>query len=143
MIVDKQARTREMIRNFLNLPSITVCECASGNEALACVRTFKPDWITVDVKQIGTDGFQSPDDLREAHPAAQVIIMTGYNEPNFHKLYNSVGRSALLEKKTFCTSTSSSSPSRRMDGKIRLKKQEMPSEESSEQVFANLNACSF
>ena len=102
MIVDKQAQTREMVRNFLNLPGITFCECASGDEALARAREFKPDWITVDMNQIGVDGIQSADALRDAHPLAQVIIMTAYNETNFHKLYNSVGRSALFEKKPAC-----------------------------------------
>src|ERR1700709_2751469 len=96
MIVDQQAEKREMIRNFLNLPGITIRECNSGDEALACAREFKPDWITVAVNLLGTGGFQSANALREAHPPAQVVIVTDYNEMTFQKLYNSIGRSALF-----------------------------------------------
>ena len=59
MIVDKQPHKRAMIRNFLNLPGITVCECDSGDEALAQVRKFKPDWITLDMHLLETDGFHA------------------------------------------------------------------------------------
>lgn len=99
MIVDKQASTREMIRHFLNMPGIAFCECASGDEALARAHEFQPDWITVDVNLLGVEGFQTAATLRAAHPTARVIIVTGYDEPHFLKLYNSIGRSALFEKK--------------------------------------------
>jgi two-component system response regulator DesR len=105
MIVDQQAGTREMIRQFLNLPGIAFCECASGDEALARAREFKPDWITVDVNLLGVEGFQTAANLRAEHPSARVIIVTGYDEPHFLKLYNSVGRSALFEKKTSSSDT--------------------------------------
>jgi two-component system chemotaxis response regulator CheY len=139
MIVDKQPHTREMVRNFLNLPGITVCECASGDEALARAREFKPDWITMDMSQIGNDSFQSADALREAHPSAQVIIMTGYNETNFHKLYHSVGRSALLEKKTVFNGTNSSRPAQRPESRTKLKRRDPSAEEAT---FAGLSFAS-
>jgi len=137
MIVDKQARTREMVRNFLNLPGITFCECESGDEALARAREFKPDWITMDVNQIGADGFQSAEALREAHPSAQVIIMTGYNETNFHKLCHSIGRSALFEKKTVFNEESNSRPPR-SEGKTKFRRRTPSTEKSGEAAYPSL-----
>ncbi len=95
MIIDKQPQKRTMIRNFLNMPGITFCECDSGDEALAQVRKFKPDWITLDLNLLEADGFQSAAALREAHPPVQMVIVTGCNEADFNKLYSSVGRSAF------------------------------------------------
>ena len=98
MIVDDHASTREMIRKFLDLPGITFCECASGEEALAQAREFKPNWITVDVNMPGLDGFQTAEALRAEHPSTRIIIVTGYNEPHFRKLSNSVGAVGLICK---------------------------------------------
>jgi CheY-like chemotaxis protein len=98
MIVDDHASTREMIRNFLDLPDITFCECASGEEALLRAREFKPNWITVDVNMPGLDGFQAAEVLRAEHPSTHIIIVTGYNEPHFRKLSNSAGAVGLICK---------------------------------------------
>ena len=98
MIVDDHAGTREMIRNFLNLPGIMVCECASGDEAVRRAREFKPDWVTMDVQMPGRNGFQSTKALRAEYPPAQVIILTSYVEPHFYQLSHSVGATALIYK---------------------------------------------
>jgi two-component system, NarL family, invasion response regulator UvrY len=98
MIVDDHASTREMIRKFLNLPGLTFCECASGEEALLQAREFKPNWITVDVNMPGLDGFQTAEALRAEHPSARIIIVTGHNEPHFRRLSNSVGAIGLICK---------------------------------------------
>ena len=135
MIIEKKAHVREMVRNFLNLPGITVCECANGNEAVACAREFKPDWITVDVNQIGADGIQSADALREAHPAAQVVIMTGYNDTNFYKLCNSVGRSALFEKKV----ANEDRPAPASEGKTKFRRRTPAVESAPEESFAGMD----
>ncbi|MGD1089462.1 MAG: response regulator transcription factor [Verrucomicrobiota bacterium] len=98
MIVDDHAGTREMIRNFLNLPGITFCECASGDEAVLRAREFKPNWVTIDVQMPGLNGFQSAEALRAEHPSARVIIVTGFNEPHFYQFSQSVGAVGLIHK---------------------------------------------
>jgi CheY-like chemotaxis protein len=103
MIVDDHASTREMIRNFLSLPGITFRECASGDEALKCAREFQPDWVTLDVNMPGLNGFQSAEALRLQNPSARVMIVTGYNEPHFRKLSNSVGAVDLICKENLMT----------------------------------------
>ena len=87
-----------MIRNFLNLPGITVCECVSGDEAVRRAREFKPDWVTMDVQMPGRNGFQSTEALLAEYPSAQVIIITSFIEPHFHQLSHSVGAIALIYK---------------------------------------------
>jgi DNA-binding NarL/FixJ family response regulator len=98
MIVDDHASTREMIRNFLNLPGITFCECATGDEAVSRAREFRPNWVTMDVHMPGRNGFQSTEALRVEHPAARVMIVTSDNQPHFRRLSHEVGAVGLLAK---------------------------------------------
>jgi len=98
MIVDDHAHTREMIRKFLDFPGMTFCECASGDEAVALAREFKPSWVTMDVHMPGLNGFQSTEALRAAHPAARVMIVTSDNQPHFRQLSREVGAAGLLAK---------------------------------------------
>jgi len=103
MIVDDHAETREMIRKFLSLPGITFCECGSGEEALCSAREFQPDWITLDVNMPGLSGFQAAVALRAQNPSARVVIVTGYNEPQFRRLSNAVGAVGLICKENLMT----------------------------------------
>ena len=98
MIVDDHASTREMIRKFLDFPGMTYCECANGSEAVSLAREFKPDWVTMDVYMPGLNGFQSTEELRLAHPAARVMIVTRDNQPHFRQLSREVGAIGLIAK---------------------------------------------
>lgn len=98
MIVDDHPPAREMIRQFLNLPGISFCECGSGEEALQQVREFKPHWITMDVKMPGLNGFQATQALRAEHPSTRIIILTSYPEANYRQLSRASGAVAVLNK---------------------------------------------
>lgn len=98
MIVDDHAPAREMIRRMLELPGVTFCECASGEEALQQVREFKPHWVTMDVNMPGLDGFQSTEALHAEHPSARVVIVTSYSEANYRERSRAAGAIALISK---------------------------------------------
>ena len=98
MIVEDHASTRKLLRKFLDMPGITFCECASGDEAVLRAREFKPDWVTMDVHMPGRDGFQSTKALRAEYPSARIIIVTGLNEPHFEQLSSSVGAAGIIYK---------------------------------------------
>jgi two-component system response regulator EvgA len=98
MIVDDHAGAREMIRKILNLPGLTICECASGSEALRRASEFQPDWVTMDLQMPGQNGFQCADAFRLECPSAQVVILTSFNEPHFQQLARTVGAAAIVSK---------------------------------------------
>jgi two-component system invasion response regulator UvrY len=98
MIVDDHPPALEMIRQFLQLPGVTFCECESGEEALQRVHEFKPHWITMDVSLPGLNGFQATQALRAEHPAARIIIVTGHNESHYRQLSRAAGAVALIPK---------------------------------------------
>ena len=87
-----------MIRQFLALPGVTFCECASGDEALQQVRKFKPHLITMDVNMPGLNGFQSTEALRVEYPSSRIVIVTGHNEPHYRQLSRAAGAIALIPK---------------------------------------------
>jgi len=91
MIVDDHANARELIRSFLTIPGMTFQECASGHEAIACARDFKPHWITMDIKMPGMDGFEAIKSIKEVYPEAKVLIVTSFNEPQFRDRAHTVG----------------------------------------------------
>jgi DNA-binding NarL/FixJ family response regulator len=98
MIVDDHPSTREMIRKFLTSPGVTVCECASGSEALAQVRDFKPHWVTMDINMPGLNGFQCTRALLLEHPEARVVIVSSFNEPHFRQFAHDAGAMGFILK---------------------------------------------
>ena len=103
MIVDDHPPAREMIRQFLELPGVTICECGSGEEALQQVREFKPNWITVDVSMPGLNGFQTAQALRAEHPPARIVIITSYNETHYQERSREAGAIALVSKENLAS----------------------------------------
>jgi DNA-binding NarL/FixJ family response regulator len=98
MIVDEHPGTREMIWTFLALPGVTLCECASGNEALDRVREFKPDWVTMGIAMPGLDGFQTTKALLLAHPSARVVIVSNLDEPHLRQSAHDAGAMYFILK---------------------------------------------
>jgi CheY-like chemotaxis protein len=98
LIVDDHASTRQVIRRFLTIPGVTFRDCASGEEAIACAREFKPNWVTMDIKLPGMNGFDSTRAIKAAHPDARVLIVSAYNEPQFHELARSSGAVGFILK---------------------------------------------
>ncbi len=98
MIVDDHANSRELIRSFLKIPGMTFHECASGPEAIASARDFKPHWITMDIKMPGMDGFEAIKSIKQAHPEAKVIIVTSFNEKQFRDRAHTEGAVGFILK---------------------------------------------
>jgi CheY-like chemotaxis protein len=98
LIVDDHPNARDLIRGYLAMPGLTVQECASGHDALAQVREFKPHWVTMDVQMPGLNGFETTKAIKQTHPEARVMIVTSYNDPHFRQLADSAGASGFILK---------------------------------------------
>ena len=98
MIVDDHAGARQMIREMLTFPGVTLCECASGEEAVTKVNEFKPDWITMDVRMPGMNGFQAATMILNEHPAARIVVVTTDNHPYLRRMARVVGAVACYCK---------------------------------------------
>jgi len=81
LIIDDELLSRKKIRAFLQeYPEFQVLgECADGEQAVAEIRTHKPDLIFLDVQIPGRNGFEVLDDL-EDECAPAVIFVTAFDK---------------------------------------------------------------
>ena len=76
VIVDDEALARRRVRQLL-APSddvVVVAECSTGTEALASIRSRKPDLVFLDVQMPDLDGFAVLDNLSEARRPFIVFV---------------------------------------------------------------------
>jgi two-component system LytT family response regulator len=80
VLVDDEPLARERLRSLLESePDVElVAECADGVEAVAAVRSGRPDLVFLDVQMPGMDGFEVLDALDPATLPA-VVIVTAYD----------------------------------------------------------------
>jgi DNA-binding NarL/FixJ family response regulator len=80
LIVDDHPVTREGLRTLLELSGddavIVVGEAGSGEEAVAQVVQLEPDVVFMDVRMPGISGIEATKQIRKAHPATKVILIT-------------------------------------------------------------------
>ena len=98
MIVDDHDGARQMIREMLTFPGVTICECASGEEAVEKAREFKPDWVTMDVRMPGINGFQAAALIQEAQPTVRIIVVSTDNHPYLRRMARVVGAVGYFRK---------------------------------------------
>lgn len=111
MIVDDHVATRKMIRLLLDGPSVTFCECGSGDEAVLRARDFLPDWITMDIHMPGLSGLKATTEIKKQNPASRILIVTADNQPYLRGMAHLAGavgyvcKENLMELRTLVTET--------------------------------------
>ena len=82
LIADDHAVVRQGLRTFLDLQEDieVVGEAADGEEAVAAAAQQAPDVILLDLVMPGLDGIGALRQLRDAAPAARVIVLTSFGE---------------------------------------------------------------
>jgi two-component system, NarL family, response regulator LiaR len=82
LIADDHAVVRQGLRTFLDLQDDVdvVGEAADGEEAVAAAAQHAPDVILLDLVMPGLDGIGALRRLRDAAPAARVIVLTSFGE---------------------------------------------------------------
>ncbi len=80
LIVDDHPVTREGLRTLLELSGddavVVVGEAGSGEEAVEQVVQLEPDVVFMDVRMPGISGIEATKQIRKAHPATKVILIT-------------------------------------------------------------------
>lgn len=83
LVVDDQTVVREGLVSILSFQSDIkiVGQAQDGQEAIAIAKQDKPDVILLDLVMPKQDGLDSISKLREVAPAAKILILTGYADP--------------------------------------------------------------
>jgi NarL family two-component system response regulator LiaR len=80
LIADDHAVVRQGLRTFLELQVdvVVVADVADGEAALAAAAEHDPDVVLMDLVMPGMGGVEAIRQLREARPAARVLVLTSF-----------------------------------------------------------------
>lgn len=78
LIVDDEERFRSTMCKLLTIRGFQAVTCASGPEALECLRAESYDVVVLDVKMPEMGGVHVLSEIKKMNSDIEVIIMTGY-----------------------------------------------------------------
>ena len=76
LVVDDEPEVRQVLLEFLSSRGYDVTGVSGGAEALAIVRTLKPDLVLLDVAMPDMDGLETLKRMVSVEPALPVIMVT-------------------------------------------------------------------
>jgi two-component system chemotaxis response regulator CheY len=78
MVVDDSRTSRAIIRKVVSQlrPDWIIHEAASGDEAVARLDEFNPDFITMDMNMPGITGMEASRQIREQRPGLPIALCT-------------------------------------------------------------------
>ncbi len=101
LIVDDEKLERVLIRKGFSWEDHgfrIIGEASSGEEALAIIQMEKPDVVLTDISMAGMDGLTLSGKIKEIHPAAKIVIITGYREFDYARKAVQLGVEDFLLK---------------------------------------------
>ena len=98
LIVEESASVRRLIGAILANRAYEIHECSDGVDALSAYDAHLPDFVLMDMSLKGLDGITATRQIKAAHPAAMVIIVTGYDDAALHEAARSAGACGYVLK---------------------------------------------
>ena len=98
LIVEENASVRRLIGAIVANRAYEIHECADGVDALSAYDAHLPDFVLMDMSMKGLDGITATRQIKAAHPAAMVIIVTDYDDAALHEAARSAGACAYVLK---------------------------------------------
>ncbi|MBD3264184.1 MAG: response regulator [Candidatus Omnitrophica bacterium] len=80
LVVDDEEQIVDFLCHFLSRFGITAAGATSGEEALRVFSQFNPQWIFLDIKMPGMDGFEILKNVKKIDPQVRTIMITGRND---------------------------------------------------------------
>ncbi len=87
LIVEDSTLFRQLFKETLQdrFPSVEVHEAIDGEQALLKVETLLPNLVFMDIRLPGENGLQLTKKIKARHPNIIVIILTGYDLPEYRE----------------------------------------------------------
>jgi len=100
VIVDDHNLMRETWKMVLQRdPRIRViAECASGDEAIRCAESEKPDVMLMDINMTPVNGFEATRKISKANPEIRIIGLSINNQPTYAKNMLQLGAKGYVTK---------------------------------------------
>jgi two-component system, NarL family, response regulator DegU len=98
LIVDDNAKMREIIRITLCNEEDSVLECSDGNEALKMYSDNMPDLVLMDIQMKAMNGMLASAKILDSYPDSKIIILTDHDTPTFRMAAKDIGVLAFFSK---------------------------------------------
>ena|SRR5712671_2421504 len=98
LIVDDHAGMRALIRHLIGPLAKQVQECASGEEAVDLCTRFVPDCVTMDLRMGPMHGLAAVQNIRSAHPMANIIVVTQHDHDTLRARARRAGADNYITK---------------------------------------------
>jgi len=100
MLVEDDDHFRLMMKKLIRgrFPLTSIEEAREGNEAMQKIEAFHPDLILMDVRLPKENGLVLTKRIKALHPRAKVIILTGFDLPEYREAALESGASFFASK---------------------------------------------
>jgi CheY-like chemotaxis protein len=98
LLVEDHASMRATLRLWLSDLAAPIAECDNGTEVCACYARHQPDWVLMDIDLPGQDGIAATRELLMTNPAAQVLIVTAYDDAEMRQAAVAAGACGYVLK---------------------------------------------
>ncbi len=79
-------------------PAMIFAEASTGQQVLPRVETFAPDLVFMDIKLPGENGLSLTQKIKARYPEILIIILTGYDMPEYRQAAYERGANDFLVK---------------------------------------------
>ncbi len=98
LIVEDNARMRQLIRNVIGDLAERIHECDDGDGVLEAYEECSPDWVLMDIRMPELDGINATRELKRVYPEARIMIVTDYDDAQLREAACEAGASAYVTK---------------------------------------------
>jgi two-component system, NarL family, response regulator LiaR len=91
LIVDDSEPMRRTIKAIIADQVQEIFECDDGSGALAAYREHQPDFVLMDLKMAGMDGFAATRQIKELFREARIIIVSQWDDGPLREAARSAG----------------------------------------------------
>ena len=100
LIVDDHAPFRQSLRGIISakFPSLRIQEAGDGKEVLQNLASFLPDLVFMDINLPDTTGLLLTKDIKADHPETNIIVLTGYDLPEYRDAAYQAGADYFFSK---------------------------------------------
>lgn len=89
---------RRLLQSLLGGIADEIVECATGSDAVRCYFEIHPDWVLMDVRMDGLDGIAATRQIVGRDPAARIIVVSQYDDPEIRAAAMHAGAAAYVHK---------------------------------------------
>jgi CheY-like chemotaxis protein len=91
LIVEDNQRMRRLLRQLVKGLVDEIIECSDGMEAVTAYAHHLPDRVLMDIARPGLDGITATRQIKAAHPEANVVIITDYDDAHLRQAAAAAG----------------------------------------------------